>query len=161
MTMMMGENGTGPRTVFAAVVAFTGKRTQDGRVIIAPEGFRCPVSEDIPVMGWVEEPSGVRLAVRIGKINEAYVIDGRITVFGHLDQTPRARKFTALMADGSHGLEVDFDHVTMEFMNEVVGAEDLPVTGDVHMVSWRLRAAFVGDRPCWVLPPVQIEEITR
>jgi hypothetical protein len=159
--MMAEENATGARTVFAAVVAFTGKRTPDGRVIVAPEGFRCPASEDIPVMGWTEEPSGVRFAVRIGKISEAYVIDGRITVFGHLDQTPRARKFTALLADGSHRLEIDFDHVTMEFMNEVVGAEELPVAGDVHMVNWRLRAAFVGDKPCWDLPPVQIEEMTR
>ncbi len=155
--MMAGESGTGPRIVFAAVVAFCGKRTADGRTIVAPEGFRCPVRAlPVPVFGW-EEP---RNAVQVGQINEAYVIDNRITVFGHMSTGPVARTCAGRLSAGTHFLEIDMDHIQYETMNQSV-TETGEVSADLQLVSWRLTSAFVGDRPCWDLPPVQIEELTR
>lgn len=160
--MMAEENGTGLRTVFAAVVAFTGRRTADGRVIVAPEGFRCPSRAlPLPVMGWPdvagESPD------RVGRINEAYVIDGRIIVFGHLDTTPEAKPFVDRLKDGTHVLEIDLSDCQFEIANRPVDEGDWPVDigTDIKVVSWALAAAHIGDKPSWDLPPVQIEELTR
>jgi hypothetical protein len=150
--MMAGENETGTRTVFAAVVAFTGKPTADRRVIVAPEGFRCPArSYPLPVYGWAPFTGELNIAVQVGRIDEAYVIDGRVIVFGHLSLDDETRPFVDQLAAGTHVLEIDLGDVGMEHNAE---------TATTTMLTWSLAAVHIGDRPCWNLPPVQIETLT-
>jgi hypothetical protein len=160
---MAEETGTGLRIVFAAVVAYTGRRTADGRVIVAPEGFRCPARAlPLPIYG-VTLPGGEYPAREIvGRINEAYVIDGRIIVFGHLDTTPVAKPFVDRLKDGTDFLEIDLSDVQAEMMNLPVEQNEWAgASADCHLVRWSLAAAHVGDHPCWDLPRVQVEELTR
>jgi hypothetical protein len=161
--MMAEEYGTGLRIVFAAVVAFTGKRTSDGRVIVAPEGFHCPTRAlPLPVVGWIDAAGGYLARVQVGRINEAYVIDGRIIVFGHLETTPEAKPFVDQLITGTHVLEIDLVDVQAEIMNQPVSEDEfLGASADCHLVSWSLAAAHIGDRPSWDLPRVQVEELTR
>jgi len=160
---MAGETGTGNRIVFAAVVAFTGRRTPDGRVIEPPEGFRCPTAKlPLPVYGWEPDDHGNMFAVRVGQIDEAYVIENRMTVFGHMDFTELGRKYAALLNEGSHFLEIDLDDIQYE-MDGIAWTrkpgEIVTSSPDMKITSWRLAAAHIGTSPSWDLPPVQIEEL--
>lgn len=162
--MMAEETGTGLRIVFAAVVAFTGRRTADGRVIVAPEGFHCPTrSLPLPIIGWADEDTDDPHTVTVGRINEAYVIDGRIIVFGHMESTPTAKPFVDQLTTGTHVLEIDLADCQFEFNNTPIAENDWEddVAANIHVVMWALAAAHIGNRPCWDLPRVQIEELTR
>ncbi len=160
MTIAMQGN----RIVFAAVVAFTGKRTPDGRVLTAPEGFRCPARAfPLPVFGWQPFTDGIQIAVQAGVIEEAYVVAGRIITFGRLDTAPEFTPFVQQLRDGTHRLEIDLTNVQMEMSGRPVGEGVWEIEGamsaDLHLVSWRLAAAHIGDKPSWDLPPVQIEDL--
>lgn len=160
---MAEETGSGLRIVFAAVVAYTGRRTADGRVIVAPEGFRCPARAlPLPILGWADEGTDHPYAVPVGRINEAYVIDGRMIVFGHFNTTDVAKPFVDRLRDGTDVLEIDLSDVQAEMMNLPVEENEWAgASADCHLVRWSLAAAHVGNRPSWDLPRVQVEELTR
>jgi hypothetical protein len=160
---MAGENMTGVRFTFAAVVAFTGKPASGGQMmLIAPEGFRCPtLALPLPVFGWESEGN----AVQVGGIEEAYVVDGRVIVFGHLGTGPVARRSADRLVTGTHFLKIDLTHVQTEYLNEPLSESTPDIAGAVHIVCWTLASAFITSfadaRPVWDLPPVQIEEMIR
>ena len=158
---MAGENGTGIRFTFAAVVAFTGKATLDRRVLVAPEGFRCPtLALPLPVYTRGER-DGSSASVLVGRIDEAYVVDGRVIVFGHLNTDKTAREWADRLAAGTHFLEIDLTHVQAEYLNEPLSESTPDIASAIHIVCWTLAAAFIGEHPYWDLPPVQIEEMVR
>jgi hypothetical protein len=155
-----------PRIVFAAVVAFTEKITKDGRVLVTPEDFHVrPGSHGypLPVM-WTPPNHGGKpvQSVRVGVIEEAYVIDHRLITFGHIDESEHGRRVAELLDSGQWFLEIDIDSGSMTYDLDPMPApfEAVPV-GPVIFKDWRLRAAWVGTQPCWDLPSVQIQEITR
>lgn len=151
----------GARTVFVAVVAFTGQRTQDGRVVVAPDGFRCPTRAlPLPVLGWMDDGE-LTWTVNVGMIEEAYVVDRRIVVFGRLDTDPRAQPFVRQLKDGTHRLKIGFSDMQFELLGSPVpeGEWEDEASADLMMVGWSLSAAFVSDHPAWDLPPVQIEDM--
>lgn len=158
---MAGENATGARTVFAAVVALIGKPTKDGRILAAPEGFLCPVKEfPLPVLWTPPNHHGeVTPTKTVGKIENAYVIDNRLITFGHLFRTEEGAFIASQLAEGSRQLEIDIDSGKGMFDLEPDFLET--GAGEITFTEWRLRSAWIGSNPCWDLPPVQIEEMTR
>lgn len=150
-----------PRIVFAAIVALIGTPTKDGRTLAAPEGFMCPVRElPLPVLWTPPNHFGEVIPTRtVGKIEQAYVIDKRLIVFGHIFRIPEGEYIANQLAAGSRQLEIDIDSGKGMFDLEPDFLET--GAGEVTFTDWRLRSAWVGSNPCWNLPPVQIEEITR
>lgn len=152
-----------PRIVFCAIVAFTEKITKDGRMLSTPEGFKCPVKQlPMPVLWTPPNRGGLsRPSEPIGVIESAFVVDHRLITFGRLDGTEEVRgSVVPMLKDGSRFLEIDVDGAEMDYdldplMPEL---EQVPV-GPIIFRKWRLRAAWIGDRPCWDLPRVQVEEI--
>lgn len=155
-----------PRIVFAAVVAFTGKATKDGRILFTPEGFACPVRKlPLPVLWTPPNRNGApRQTIPVGRIEQAYVIDHRLITFGHLDDTEEIRESVVpVLQDGSRFLEIDIvsDSVDYSFTPET--AEQEPTGQQEHTIfrKWKLSAAWIGSDPSWDLPRVQVEVITR
>jgi hypothetical protein len=130
------------RIAFAAVVAITGKPCKDGRTLVTPEGFVCP-SRPYPLPVYGRGSNG--RAVAVGHIETASIVDHRVIVFGHLFNTLEAVPFTHRLEAGTAWLEIDVDQWLAETAE----------------VEWMLAAAFVGDKPAWDLPPVQIEELSH
>jgi hypothetical protein len=152
-----------PRIVFAAVVAFTDKVTRDGRIMATPENFDVLTGGPVPVMWTPANHGGVPVpTIRIGLIEKAYVVDHRLIAFGHLDETEHGRQAMELLSSGRWFLEIDIDSGDMTYDLDPLlpELEQIPV-GPVIFKNWKLRAAWVGTGPCWDLPPVQIQEITR
>lgn len=152
-----------PRIVFAAVVAYTEKISKDGRMLAAPEGFMCPVRQlPVPVLWTPPNRDGkARPSCRIGEIESAYVVDRRVITFGHLDDTEEIRQgVVPLLQSGAWFLEIDMDAGDIQYGLDPLLPEQGP-TGPVVFKSWKLLAAWIGDHPCWDLPHVQVEEITR
>jgi len=156
-----------PRTVFAAVVAFTERLTKDGRILATPDDFHVSAGTHgypLPIM-WTPPNHGGKPVptLRVGLIEEAYIVDRRLITFGHIDRTERGNEVTALLGSGTWFLEIDIDSGDMKYDLDPLSAslgEAVPV-GPVIFHGWKLRAAWVGTQPCWDLPPVQIQEITR
>jgi hypothetical protein len=151
-----------PRIVFAAVSAFTDKITKDGRILATPEDFHVLIGSALPIL--LTRPKVPQDAtVRVGLIEKAYVVDRRLIVFGHLDETEHGREVMDLFASGRWFLEIDIDSGDMTYdLEPFPGSYGEPVpVGPVIFKNWKLRAAHVGTEPCWDLPPVQIQEITR
>lgn len=154
-----------PRLVFAAVVAFTDRITKDGRILATPEGFVCPARAlPAPVLWTPPNQSGQPVPTeQVGTIGEAFVIDHRLIVFGHLDESDRGREVFRMLDEGSRFLEIDIDSGDMLYDLDPLG-DNLYLTkpvGPVIFKSWKLTGAWVGSEPCWDLPRVQVEEITR
>lgn len=138
------------RLVFAALVAYTDRPTTDGRVLVTPPGFMCPARDyPLPVFGRDEE---FGMAYRVGDIEAASVVDHRLIAFGRMYTTGRAKMFTDQLRDGTHRLEID-----VTALETARADRDDQVT---VIARWELASAYIGDRPCWNLPPVQMEDMT-
>lgn len=148
---------------FAAVVAYTDKIAKDGRMLAGPEGFRCPVNLPFPLpVLWIPpNHRGVSVPMRnVGMIKEAFVVDHRVIVLGHLFREGDGPQLAGLLRGGSRFLEIDVDSGDMTYYLDPLmpELEQIPV-GPVIFTKWKLRCAWVGTSPCWDLPPAQFEEI--
>lgn len=154
-----------PRIVFAAVVGYTDRETADHRILSTPESFRCPVDRrtgfPLPVIWTPPNHHGKpRQSYPVGRIEEAYVVDRRIIVFGHLITTEEVRQgLVPMLAGGAWVLEIDIDSKDVSYDLDPDPFVPEPV-GPVLFTGWTLRAAHVGPGGVWDLPPVQIEELT-
>jgi hypothetical protein len=150
-----------PRIVFAAVVAFTEKITRDGRILTTPEDFHVLTGSALPILWTPPNHGGVPVpTVRVGLIEKAYVVDHRLITFGHIDETENGRRVADLLGTGQWFLEIDIDPGDATYFAEP-SFDEIRTVGPVIFQTWRLRAAYVGTEPCWALPKVQIQEITR
>lgn len=148
-----------PRTVFAAVIAFTDKPTKDGRTLATPEGFLCPVRRPLVPVLWTTRNRGTH---RVGEIEKSYVVDRRLIVFGKLHPTPEGREAATLIRDHGWGFEIDVQSGDPVFdldpALDPVGTDQHP---EITFKNWELFAVWLGIDPCWDLPPVQMEEVRR
>lgn len=147
------------RIVFAAIVAYTDRPTEDGRMLATPEGPLLHRPYPLPVFGWLgerteEDPGRV---VSVGLVEQAAVCDHRLIVFGRLSAAAEDRHFIDSLAAGTSWLEIDVEHIKAELL-EPIGTATAPVS---RFTGWKLVAAHIGEAPCWDLPPVQIEEFTH
>jgi hypothetical protein len=145
------------QTRFHAVTAFLGVDTSDGRCLMPlPEGM--PLTSDLPLpVVAQQEITGrtYRTTVSVGYADTAYVdTANHLHVAGVLYDDHTSQAFARLLARGKRWMELNMDRAVgrHEF-----GSDD-PMTEDVRFVMdrWRVRALYVGKRPCWDLPPVQV-----
>lgn len=151
-----------PRIVFAAIVAFTDKQTRDRRILATPKGFMCPARDlPLPVLWMPPNHKGKAAASRpVGRIEQAYVIDKRLIIFGCLDQTEDGVHIASRFSEGSRQLEIDV--ISGHAVYDLDPATDplfADPAGPITFTDWKLTCAWVGSSPCWDLPPVQIEEL--
>lgn len=132
------------KTVFAAIIGYTGEVTRDNRVLMAPEeGKLRHRPYPLPVLAVISER--VRT---IGAIEMAALCDRRIIVFGRIDPEYANSGVVRALRLGEFWFELDLDDVDAFYVDDAIRFE-----------SWRLAAVTCGRAPAWRLPPVVIEDL--
>lgn len=143
--------------------------TADGRLLEAPDSHGLKHRE-LPMSifhrsAWDGGPDPL---IRPGKVESLMVRDGLVVASGSLDDTPTGRELAHGITDGRLFLAPDVDQVksvTEEdpirfFQRATDGSVGVPSEYPdrrVRMISWRIAAVWLEDRPCWELPAGQVE----
>ena len=135
------------KTLFAAIVGYTGEVTRDDRILMAPEDGKM-VSRPYPLPVRAEIQGVFTL---IGAVEMAALCDRRILLFGRIFPEYADAPIVRGLRNGGLRFELDVDDV-----NALYSPED---KGIARFQRWRLAAVTVGGRPAWNLPPVVIEDL--
>jgi hypothetical protein len=141
------------RIVFVAIIGRTGELTTDGRILDAPDGPIRHGEYPIPVLGEFTGDGGREV---VGTIEQLAACDRRIIAFGRLDHRLEFEHYVIRLGRGDAFLQLDLTHTRVTTERSTVFTQTA-----TRFSEWSIASVTVGNRPCWALPPVQIEELVH